>query len=353
MKMKSIIVLLCSLLPLVACTSVEEEPYKPETEQPSDNTGNGEEGEDDTTPVYGHLTTANTVSDVVHHEAFSGFGRFILPVERSYDDNMTLQNVASMLPYHNYITGERAVETINTMIDYVHDGNKLFYDIYSDADKQADSRKNNTGVFFFRGEPGKPFAIVCPGGGFSYVGAIHEGFPLAIALSKMGYNAFSIQYRTGGAQVACEDLAGAIDFIMRHAEELQVSTDDYSLWGGSAGARMAAYLASYGTQGFISAEQPRPATVLMGYTGHSDYRRNDPPTYVVIGDNDAIASASVMRQRVEHLQAIGIDAEFHLFPNLRHGFGLGIGTRAEGWEEDAVAFSEKYISRKNGKSNRK
>mgnify|MGYP000741945528 FL=1 len=60
----------------------------------------------------------------------------------------------------------------------------------------------------------------------------------------------------------------------------------------------------------------------MGYTGHSDYTRNDPPTYVVIGDNDAIASASVMRQRVENLQAIGIDAEFHLFPNLRHGFGL-------------------------------
>lgn len=298
------------------------------------------------TNSYGHLTTSNTVKDVIEHKAFAGFGRFILPVERSYNDNMTLQNVASMLPYHTYITGERAVETINTMIDYVHDGNKLFYDIYSDADKQADSRKNNTGLFFFRGEPGKPFAIVCPGGGFSYVRAIHEGFPLAIALSKMGYNAFSIQYRTGGAQVACEDLAGAIDFIMRHAEELQVSTDDYSLWGGSAGARMAAYLGSYGTQGFISAVHPRPATVVMGYTGHSDYTRNDPPTYVVIGDNDAIASASVMRQRVKNLQAIGIDAEFHLFPNLRHGFGLGIGTSAEGWEKDAVAFWEKYISRK-------
>lgn len=131
------------------------------------------------------------------------------------------------------------------MIDYVNEGNRLFYDIYSEADKQADSRKNNTGLFFFRGEPGRPFAIVCPGGGFSYVGAIHEGFPPAIALSEMGYNAFSIQYRTGGAQVACEDLAQAIDFIMRH------------------------------------------------------------------------------------------------------GFGLGIGTTAEGWEKDAVRFWEKYISRKN------
>ena len=305
------------------------------------------------TNSYGHLTTANTVKDVIGHEAFAGFGQFVLPAERNYNDNMTLQNVASMLPYHNYITGERAVETINTMIDYVHEGNKLFYDIYSDAEKQADSRKNNTGLFFFRGEPGKPFAIVCPGGGFSYVGAIHEGFPLAIALSKMGYNAFSIQYRTGGAQVACEDLAQAIDFIIRHAEELQVSTGDYSLWGGSAGARMAAYLGSYSTQGFTNAAHERPAAVIMGYTSHTDYTRDDPPTYVVIGDNDAIASASVMRQRVENLNALGIDAEFHQFHNLRHGFGLGTGTSAEGWEKDAVKFWEKYISLKNGTSYRK
>ena len=230
--------------------------------------------------TYGHLTTANTVKEVIEHEAFTKFGQFILPAERNYDDDMPLANVASLLPYHNHVTGEQAVETINRMIDYVHDGNRLFFDICSDTEKREDSRKNNTGLFFFRREPGRPFAIVCPGGGWSYVGAIHEGFPLAIALSKMGYNAFSIQYRTGGAQVACEDLAQAIDFIMRHAGELQVSTEDYSLWGGSAGARMAAYLGSYSTQGFIDAKNPRPAAVIMGYTGHTNYTCNDPPTYV-------------------------------------------------------------------------
>lgn len=292
-----------------------------------------------------HVTTSHTVRDVTGHEAFAGFGQFILPAERRYDDDLPLRNVARMLPYHNYVTGGAAMETINRMIDYVHDGNRLFYDIYSEAEKRADPHKNDTGLFFFRGEPGRPFAIVCPGGGWSYVGAIHEGFPLAIALSETGYNAFSVQYRTGGAQVACEDLAAAIDFIMRHAGELQVSTEDHSLWGGSAGARMAAYLGSYGTQGLIGTAHERPAAVITGYTGHTDYTRNDPPTYAVIGDNDGIASASVMRQRVKNLNALGIDAEFHLFPNLRHGFGLGIGTSAEGWEQKAVRFWEKHISR--------
>ena len=318
--MKTMTVSLLCLLS-VACTSSGAEPSQSDPQRPA------ELPESPTQPVAGHLSAASTVKDVVEHEAFAGFGQFILPAERRYDDDLPLRNVASMLPFHNYVTGERAVETINRMIDYVHDGNRIFYDIYSDAEKRVDARKNNTGLFFFRGEPGRPFAVVCPGGGWSYVGAIHEGFPLAIALSEMGYNAFSIQYRTGGAQVACEDLAVAIDFILRHAGELQVSTENYSLWGGSAGAHMAAYLGSYSTQGFIDA----------------DYTRNDPPTYVVIGDNDGIASASVMRQRVENLNALGIEAEFHLFPNLRHGFGLGIGTSAEGWEQEAVKFWEKYI----------
>lgn len=302
-------------------------------------------GQDGNMNTYGHLTTSNTVKDVVDHEAFAGFGQFILPAERRYDDDLPLRNVANMLPYHNYVTGELAVETINTMIDYVHDGNRLFYDIYSEAEKRADPRKNNTGLFFFRGEPGRPFAIVCPGGGWSYVGAIHEGFPLAIALSEMGYNAFSIQYRTGGAQVACEDLAQAIDFIMRHAGELQVSTEDYSLWGGSAGARMAAYLGSYSTQGFIDVENPRPARSLWVIPACRLYAQRSADLRGSSVITMALASASVMRQRVENLRAVGIDAEFHLFPNLRHGFGLGIETSAEGWEKDAVRFWEKYINR--------
>ena len=52
---------------------------------------------------------------------------------------------------------------------------------------------------------------------------------------------------------------------------------------------------------------------------------------------------SVMRRRVEALQRLGIDAEFHLFPDLRHGFGPGTGTGAEGWTSGAVSFWEKHI----------
>ena len=60
-----------------------------------------------------------------------------------------------------------------------------------------------------------------------------------------------LNYRTGdGGSPANEDLARAIDYVFANQATLDVSTDGYSLWGSSAGARMAANLGSYGTDGF-------------------------------------------------------------------------------------------------------
>ncbi len=68
--------------------------------------------------------------------------------------------------------------------------------------------------------------------------AMHDSFPQVLEISKKGYNAFALIY-CPEAQTACEDLARAITFIFQNAEQLKVNTEDYSLWGGSAGGRMA------------------------------------------------------------------------------------------------------------------
>ena len=168
---------------------------------------------------------------------------------------------------------------------------------------------------------------------------MQDSFPHALELSKKGYNAFALIYRPG-AQTACEDLARAISFIFEHAEELEVDTECYSLWGGSAGARMAAWLGSYGPAAFGGDSLPQPGAVIMQYTGHSDYTENDPPTFACVGESDGIANWRVMQQRIEALSSLGIPTEFHHYPGLRHGFGLGTGTAAGGWLDEAVAFWE-------------
>ena len=101
---------------------------------------------------------------------------------------------------------------------------------------------------------------------------------------------------------------------------------------------MAAWLGSYGPAAFGGDNLPQPGAVIMQYTGHSDYTKNDPPTFACVGENDGIANWRTMQRRIEALDALGIPTEFHHYPGLSHGFGLGTGTVAEGWIYQAVDF---------------
>ncbi|MGN0250370.1 MAG: alpha/beta hydrolase [Oliverpabstia sp.] len=293
-----------------------------------------------------YIYTADTkITEVINEPVFEKYGRLIFPVDDGYYSGNTLGELK--LTWYSNIDPEKTVEITNYMKEHAEAGDTIFYDIYTEEEKKADPDKEDTGLFFFKGNPGKKFAVCNAGGGFAYVGAIHDSFPHALELSKQGYNAFALIYRPG-AQTACEDLARAISFIFEHAEELEVDTDCYSLWGGSAGGRMAAYLGTYGTLAFGAADLPRPGAVIMQYTGHSEYSRDDPPTYACVGENDGIASWRTMERRLAGMDELGIDTEFHKYPGLSHGFGLGTGTVAEGWIDDAVTFWERQNHQEKG-----
>ncbi len=285
-------------------------------------------------------TVRTSISEVVNDPVFGGNGRLLFPADSGYYSGDTLGNLR--LVWYSHIDPDKTVEIANYMRERAAAGETYFYDIYTEEEKRQDPEKRDTGLYFFKGEPGAKFAVCNAGGGFAYVGAMQDSFPHALELSKKGYNAFALIYRPGW-DTACEDLSRAITFIFRNAQELEVDTEDYSLWGGSAGGRMAASLGSYGPAFFGGDDLPRPKAAVIQYTGHSDYTQNDPPTYVCVGENDGIASWRTMERRLKNMKALGIDTEFHKYPGLGHGFGLGSGTAAEGWIEDAVAFWERQM----------
>jgi len=294
-----------------------------------------------------HLDITSTLRDLLRHPAFAGFAHLLLPWDdRSYDEQIPLTRIGSLMPYHTHVDRGSVLSGLNRMIDDVSNGKAVFYRFYSDAQRQQQPAKNNTGLFFFRGRPGAPFAVVAPGGGFSYVASLHEGFPYAEAISSKGFNAFVLRYRLGqGGTVATEDLAAAVSYILSNAATLGVGTAGYSLWGSSAGARMAASIGSHGVANYGGANAPQPSAVVMAYTGHSDYASAEPPTFVVVGEQDGIAPPAAMERRVDALRRSGTKVEYHKYPGLGHGFGLGTGTSAGGWVLEAVRFWEAAISR--------
>jgi len=280
------------------------------------------------------------LQEVMSYPGFGSWGRLIFPVNDGYYSGNTLGQLH--LTWYSNIQSSKTMEIVNWIRQKADAGEHIFFDIWSEQEKAADPAKKDTGLFFFKGTPGAKFAICNAGGGFAYVGAMHDSFPHALELSRLGYNAFAMIYRPG-AQTACEDLARAIAFIHEHADELEVDASDYSLWGGSAGARMAAWLGSYGTETFGEKAYPGPAAVIMQYTGLSEVYGNEPPTYNCVGTSDGIASYHTMERRIEAIQANGTDAMIEVFPGLSHGFGLGTGTVAEGWLNNAVMFWERHM----------
>ena len=287
------------------------------------------------------FTENSTVEDVINDPAFENFGYLLFPVDISVSRDMTLKEISSSSVYlwYSNIKADKTVEIINNLKQQALNNQQIFYNIYSEDEITADYSKADTGLFFFHGNPGKKFAVMNAGGGFYYVGAMHDSFPHALEASKNGYNAFALIYRP---DFPYEDLAQAISFIYDHAEELQVDKEDYSLWGGSAGGRMAAILgnADYLRQLTGRTDIVQASAVITQYTGYSSAYVSDASTYACIGTNDGIANWRTMQSRLEKLERFGIKTEFHSYQGLSHGFGLGTGTVADGWIDDAFSFWE-------------
>ena len=74
----------------------------------------------------------------------------------------------------NFVPMPISLETIN----------QLYNMNLSEDEMEADPEKRNTGIFYFRGEPGNKMAILNAGGGFMYVGAMQDSFPHALELYK-------------------------------------------------------------------------------------------------------------------------------------------------------------------------
>ncbi|WP_221393603.1 alpha/beta hydrolase [Dyadobacter sp. NIV53] len=293
-----------------------------------------------------HLTAADLVEDIAGHPAFKGFGELMLPRDNNSSNYKTsINNISSLLPYHNAVNPDDVVKALNRLIDDANQNKTIYYSFYNEQQKKQDPAKNNTGLFFFRGDPDAPFAIICPGGGFAYVGSLHEGFPLASEISKKKFNAFVIRYRIGSEQWATEDLANAIRFVFENASTLKVNTKDYSLWVGSAGARMVGNIAQYGVNAFVPGNYPKPVTAVISYTGQSSYSKDFPSTFINVSADDGIANVNTVERRVQNLKNAGVTVSYERYKNAGHGFGLGTGTDATGWLNNAVVFWKSQMSR--------
>ena len=99
-----------------------------------------------------YVTAHTRVADVVSDPDFEGFGQFLFPLNgREPDQNMTLESIDSMLPYHNYINTDTTLDILNSMKDMVLRA-KPFFTTFTPTRKRRRTRIRKIRDSFSSGE---------------------------------------------------------------------------------------------------------------------------------------------------------------------------------------------------------
>jgi acetyl esterase/lipase len=214
---------------------------------------------------------------------------------------------------------------------------------------------------------GKPCVLICPGGGYTNLAAIHEGKDGAAFFNSMGYEAFVLMYRLNDAEQAGsrfpaqhEDVTTAMRIIRSKSSELGIDPNKTGILGFSAGGHLASMGATMHLDADPSSSDPlakfssRPSFAVLIYpvismkdsfahkfsaemlTGKepnpslrdslSTYNRvtpQTPPTFIVFSSDD---KSVPVQNGIVFYQALlkqGVKASLHVFDHGGHGYGMG------------------------------
>ena len=267
-------------------------------------------------------------------------------------------------------------------------GIKCEYSLYSKKEIEKDPNLEKAKLYYFPNLSGEKtnYAIIAPGGGYFECDVNKVAFPCAATMNKLGYTAFVLAYRYGkysSKYAPIKDMAKAIKFITDKVDEFNIKTENYLCVGYSAGGNLVGNFASKDlgykkykvnrpkalalVYPWININGPVPITgnpfqellslveqivgnkYLLGNNSTEEERKNIcvqnhvdkdyPATYLIHGDHDFVVphkqNAEIM---VQALKDSKVSYKYRLAKGLNHGFGLGVGTTAEGWVKEAVNF---------------
>lgn len=265
------------------------------------------------------------------------------------------------------------------------------YPIYDFDEVRIRRKRGVAKISVFPNDTGKKTraVIVCPGGGYAHLCTDTEGFPIAARLNELGYTAFVLDYRAGlncSSHAPMHDLARAVRFISDHADEFNVTMEDYILVGFSAGGNLCGV---FGTEkyGYARYNAKKPGALILGYpwtnvnhwiqhpywniwiglfgiwlsergnlfmfgpkgAAKKENReslcvqkwitKDYPRTYMFSGGNDVLVPSSAHTDVLAaKFDECGIEYVYDKYFGVPHGIGLGERTKAAGWLLHALRF---------------
>lgn len=306
-----------------------------------------------------NITVDTSLRELFESEEFLPCQQFMIACSPEYTENIKNYTPASMQREYPNREARGMVLGLKRFQEIVRSGCRIASELYSPDEIAEEPRRAGTKLFFFPGKPGERFVLLCAGGGFQRVCNMTEAFPVAARLNELGYNVFCLSYRIDPAatreswqsvkQTALEDVSAAVRRILENAESFRVSKKDYVIGGFSAGCMLTG-MWCIGKYGWQKDHLPAPGMAFMVYGYLDDLKDVDetfPQSCIVANLDDPLFAPrpGFLRDWSEKLTACGVDNKLMLGKKGGHGFGLGLGTDAEGWVDEAVRFWEEHRQR--------
>ena len=265
---------------------------------------------------------------------------------------------------------------------------KFIYRVYSKEEIAKDPSLEAVRLYFFpaQTESRNKCVVYLPGGSYTSCNPYDVCVPAAAEAAEMKVNAFVLTYRVGDYTedfMPVKDVAAGIRYLFDHAEALNIDMDGYMLTGFSAGGHLAGLFGSE-ELGYARYDVPKPGAIGLAYPlvnaskGFfeswnlvSDFinhhLRNNavtimlgedpteeekasidiqncvtpayPKVFMVQGEEDFLVRCEDNSKLLaKALRENGVLYDYRLYSGLTHGFGIGTGTKAEGWNRAALRF---------------
>lgn len=225
--------------------------------------------------------------------------------------------------------------------------------------------------------------IICPGGGYSWLSASHEGSDVAEEFVKKGIAAFVLKYRLPSDETMLDKSIGplqdaqrAIQMVRENAEDWNVRPNKIGMLGFSAGGHLASTAGTHFNDSNIENPQNtslRPDFMVLvypvisfdaeiGHTGsiknllgenpsqemldkfsnHQQVTQHTPPTYLVHAKDDRVSIQNSYLFEAA-LKQHGVQVETTYFESGGHGFGMVNRQSAVLWMDELDKWIEKLF----------
>ena len=244
------------------------------------------------------------------------------------------------------------------------------------------------------GDRKRPFVVICPGGGYSFL-ASREGECIATIFNSHGINAGVLYYSLAPERfpkALCE-LSKAVAMVRKNAQQWRTPDNQIIVCGFSAGGHLAASLATMWKDKWLdgpsgtTAEQRRPNALiscysvitsgefthegtivnLLGENPSEELKElnslekrvspDTPPTFIWHTWTDKVVPVENALMFAKALRENKVECELHIYGEGEHGLGLATrehvcekhpvpNPHVARWTDDAILWIENVLRKK-------